>query len=461
MPATGVLATEKESDTDRSPDSSAVNTTSGHGQGYWGAIPEPVDSVSATFDNYKRKGWEYVLLVPYQIIDIPLRLIFGGIGAGYRFLDNRHVTEWLADFFGPTDRPYRFEPTLKAGGLDKFGLGLSIYHDKFINDRNRLKLRGVYTITTSQKYSLGVIFDEGGGFEAQFGVGYRLRTRARYFGLGPDSRPENESFYEQEAAWIGVSGTQRFLRIMRVEAALIYSGVAARSTDEDGPRLEDVFPPALIPLGFGERSDGTSATLSLLLDTTREDGRPNKGTVLQVKSLYFNGVDDLNTNFSLFRADVEQFVPLWHVRRALALRAYINWIDRQTTDVPFQRLMTNDEPDLYRGYKDFRWRDRGMVGFTAEYRFPMWNLWSVDGLGIDGFLYTDIGQVFYDFKQIEANRVTESYGFGLRLITKDGFRTRLEFGWSEEEYNFRLGFDQTFQYSQDGLYNGREKSIYR
>lgn len=426
----------------------------------WGPIMSLSDSSTATFENRGRKTWEYVVLAPYQIIDIPLRLVFGGVGAAYRFLDNRHVVQWTVDLFGPTDLPFRLEPNIKAGGLDRFGLGLTFYHDAFLGERNRLKAGGLYTITDSQKYSLGVLLDDGGSFEMQLGGGYRLRTTARYFGLGPDTREEDRAFYKQEVAWGGVSASQLLPGGIRFELGAIYSGVAARTTNEAAPKLEDIFR-GDIPTGFGERSTGWTGTASLLFDNTTETGRPDRGTVLQAKAMHFQGNDDLGTAFWLYRFDAEQFVPLWHTRRALALRGYMNWISDDASEVPFQRLMTNDEPDLFRGFDDFRWRDRGMIGFTAEYRFPFWNLWEITGSGADAYLFADLGQVFNDFDQIGSDLMTESYGIGIRSITARGFRARFEFGWSREDATFRLALEQMFQYAKGGLYQGRDKSIYR
>ena len=124
--------------------------------------------------------------------------------------------------------------------------------------------------------------------------------------------------------------------------------------------------------------------------------------------------------------------------------------------LPFYRLMTNDDPDLFRGYRDFRWFDRGMTALSIEYRWPLWTNTSPGGMGLDGYLLADFGQVFGHLDQVSIENLTSSYGFGFRLMSAGGFLGRLEFGWSEEDFVLRLRGDQVFQFSKGILYDGKK-----
>lgn len=122
----------------------------------------------------------------------------------------------------------------------------------------------------------------------------------------------------------------------------------------------------------------------------------------------------------------------------------------------FQRLYTNDDPDLLRGFIDYRWRDQGMLGFSVEYRWPGWALREVAGTGVDIYLLSDIGQVYGDLRQIALRNLTVSWGFGLRLLgDNQKYITRLEFAWSDEDFVVRLRSDQLFQYIRNIFYYGR------
>jgi hypothetical protein len=124
-------------------------------------------------------------------------------------------------------------------------------------------------------------------------------------------------------------------------------------------------------------------------------------------------------------------------------------------------LYTNDEPDQLRGYQDFRWRDRGIAILSAEYRWPVWALEALGGIGIDAFLLSDVGQVFHEAEDLSRRNVTVSWGGGFRLISRSGFTGRIEAAWSREETVFRISTDQLFQYDKDNLYNGRDQNVLR
>ena len=125
--------------------------------------------------------------------------------------------------------------------------------------------------------------------------------------------------------------------------------------------------------------------------------------------------------------------------------------------MPAPRLHTNDDPDLLRGYDDFRWRDRGLALVNAEYRWPMWRHEQPDGAGIDAYLLSDVGQVFGHAREISLDHLTVSWGGGLRLGSRRaGSLFRVEYARSEEDHVFRFRADQVFQFVKTGYIHGRE-----
>lgn len=138
------------------------------------------------------------------------------------------------------------------------------------------------------------------------------------------------------------------------------------------------------------------------------------------------------------------------------LRGFIAWIEEEGRNpVPFQRMYANEMPDLMRGFRDFRWRDRGMTVFSAEYRWPLWTMEHVDGPGVDAYLLADVGQVFGDRREIQINALRGSFGGGVRYIGRDGFGGRIEYARSEEETSFRFSAEQVFQFDKNGLMHGK------
>jgi hypothetical protein len=290
--------------------------------------------------------------------------------------------------------------------------------------------------------------------ELEMGVGLRTDANARYFGLGPESHESRESFYSHEVAWGGVGLRQSLARKIQFEARLILSGISARSPGSEEPALATEFA-GEIPPGYDDRSSGASTVLTLAQDTTTENGRPERGGVRRATFAWFQPTEG-DAAFTTARLELQQFIPLWHSKRALALRGHVTRLHYKGDDpIPFQRLLTNDAPDLFRGYKEFRWRDQGLLGLTAEYRWPIWARKSAEDLGVDAYMLFDAGQVYHQTADISADNLTTSYGFGFRLVSAYGFIGTLEFGRSEEESSFRLGAEQVFQFSRNGLYFGR------
>jgi hypothetical protein len=424
--------------------------------GGWGPLPAAGDSVTATFRDRPTPLWEKTLLLPYRIIALPFRGVAYGIGASLIYLDERHVIYQVNRLIAPRQGPFGVLLNFTAGGLPGFGGGVTIVHDEFLSPENRFKFRWQSTVNGSHQISVGLRRGEAPDRQFDFGAGYRLRPNARYFGIGPTSDDARESFYEQELTWVGAMLRPYLSQDIAFEVGALYSAIGARGTDEDSPSLSDEFAGDLPP-GYHDRSDGVNVVLGLRHDSTKEVGRPTHGGFHRVSAAFFASTDGTRAAFRTYRGEIERFIPLWHTYRVLAIRSFFSWIEPSgDTAVPFQRLMTNNDPDVLRGYNSFRWRDRGMTALTLEYRWPIWADREPQGLGLDAYLLTDIGQVFGDPDEISLDNLTESYGCGFRVAAYGGFLGRIEFAWSDEETVFRLRSDQMFQFARSAFYHGRD-----
>jgi outer membrane protein assembly factor BamA len=433
--------------------------------GNWGRFPTPADSVTAQFQNRPIPLWEYALLVPYRIVSFPIWAVSRGLTVSAVHLAETDFASYVGKFFRGFRGPFgtRWNPNFTAGGTLGTGGGLTIGHGSFFGPGNKVKIRWQSTTNSSHKLSLGGYFSGSGKTTLQLGGGWRVRPNARYFGIGPLAAESDESRFLQEMSWAGASVDRKIGSGFSFEIGGMYSTVGNRGpeTDEPEPPLAELFAEDLqagrIP-GYGQRSDGWTASFSLTHDNTGETGRPDRGGLRRVKASYFTGVGGGDVGFWTYRAEIQQFLPLWTARRALALRTHLSWIENTGDDpVPFQRLLTNDDPDLLRGYDDYRWRDRGLAALTVEYRWPVWTYCLPPGAGVDAYLFTDIGQVFGDLEEISGGNLTESFGGGLRVIGFGGsFAARFEIAVSQEETLLRVRGDQLFQFTRGGLYHGRD-----
>jgi len=433
----------------------------GSGTSYWGAIEAPSDSTTAHFENRSPSPLAVAADVPYYVVGLPLRLFSTGVGATVVFLDEKHVIYRVMRLLRPRELPYGFLVGFTAGGLTGLGTGVTFVHDAFFGQDNRFRLGAKTSRNGHHRVVAGGRFFVQSARSLQLGAGYRMTPNARYFGIGPFSRTEgnSESFYRQELTWAGATLEQRLTPALRADVDVKYTSVGARGPrEEDTPSISEAYEDA-IPVGFRLRSHGVSVGLGVTANNTTTTGRPVSGGFHRAVASYYRGAgsEEGDPSFWTYRLESQWFLPIWKDTRTLALRGFYSWIEPEgdIADIPFQRLMTNDDPDLLRGYEDFRWRDRGMVGFTAEYRWPVWAFWKKDGPGIDAYAFTDLGQVFGDPDEVNTDNFTESGGFGFRFIGPRGFAGRLEFAWSEDDRVMRLRADQIFQFQDGDLFHGR------
>jgi hypothetical protein len=423
---------------------------------YWGSIPPPSDSTRATFRNRSRSAWEWPLIVPYSVVNLPLRWIRHGVGATVSWAERR---DWLR-YINIAPVPKGLVPNVGYSSQEGLLLGLDYYNH--INEQTHLyHLRGQYSTEHWRRFTGGVLLNNGHRYEFQVGVGHRVRPNLEYYGIGPETDSADLSYYEEERNWAGAGARARLRRSVVAAFVASYSEVGTRLPREGNePTVIDVFPDIVDAPGFDTSSDGVMARAALVLDTSEREGNPEHGTIVGGSVGAFQSTNQSDVSFVAYRCEVQQFVGLWHAGRALAVRVYCNWLDNTGgLPIPFQRLFINESPDMFRGYDKGRWRDRGITGTTLEYRFPLVADRPRGGFGIDTALFTDIGQVFGELDEISTERLTYTYGFGFRGYMGKYFSGAVEFAWAEEGFRFRISTKQAFQFSRDVLYRGREETL--
>jgi hypothetical protein len=242
---------------------------------------------------------------------------------------------------------------------------------------------------------------------------------------------------------------------LKAEWSALYTSIATRGPrPEDGPDVGVRFASAL-PVGYGERSEGLQYGTLLRLDTAKETGRPEKRLVAAGRAGYFDPIDGRGAPFWSYSGEVGGLLPLWYTDRALALRGAVSWVDPQEgRAISFTRLATNQAGEALRGYRDYRWRDRGLLDLSAEYRWPVWALGRAHDVGVDAYLFLNSGQVFGRWRGIATDLWKTSWGGGFRLIGAHGLAARIEIARSAEATVIRLRADQILEFKRSGLYAG-------
>jgi outer membrane protein assembly factor BamA len=427
------------------------------GESYWGDIPARPDTICQAVADRPRPTWERAVLIPYRVVTFPLALAGNGAGASIEFLDENRVLERAASLLGPRRGPFGFLLDFGFGGLSGLGGGLTAEHTRFLGPGNTLRVRASTSTKHDHRLGAAARFGRAGNGYVEFGAGYRQRPNVRFFGFGPEAREEDESFFHQEMGWVGVTVRRPVGGESHLETEAIYTTVATGAPGkEHTPPTEDEFDPATLP-GYGRHSYGLALGTRLMHESPGLTNRPGRGGLQRIRATYFQSVDREDVRFWNFRGEAQQFFTLWRPLRVLALRGVVSWTEDVGDDpVPLSRLQSNDDPDLLRGYDDFRWRDRGIAIATAEYRWPVWAHQRAMGPGVDAYLLTDAGQVFGAAEELSVDHLTFSYGGGIRVESGRGFSFRIEYARSEETSVLRFRADQVFQFVKGGFLYGRE-----
>ncbi len=426
--------------------------TDGVGISHWGLILPPADSVRAIMTPRPLAVWEAAVIWPYRVIAFPFRLAADGVGETIEFVAETPSLSRLLAFRPLT---FRVMPELSLGRLSGFGTGATVQHDSLFGGRAQARIRLTASTKRDRRADVGIRVPSATGL-VTLGAGIRDHANTRFFGIGPNASAGDSSLYREVQQWIGATYTQHVNDDVTLSANLLFSAVRTDEPTVDvAPSLSQRFAGSL-PVGFGSSSAGISAGLTLRHDDTDGTGRPRRGGVRLARARYFHGTSVDATRFWSFRLEAQQFVRLWYRQNVLALRGFLTWIEPVGSDVvPFQRLITNNNPDLLRGFRNRRWRDRGLVGLTAEYRWPIWVATDPAGVGLDFYLLSDVGQVFADVADIRVDDLTFSYGAGVRLLTVGGLVLRIEYARSAERGVWRVQSHQVFQFAK-GLFHGQD-----
>lgn len=431
----------------------------------WGAWPARGDSNTALLLNRPTPTWEKIVLVPHWIVGVPFRLVHYTTDATLTWFDELGWFE-LPPFDALGLRlPGNIYamPSISVSGLEGVTRGVSLTRPRLFGPENLAYLRYANSTRDATTLAGGAYFERGERLGLQVGGGYVELDRMLFYGVGPFSRERDRSYYERDARWGGAELGWYLGRGFTTDFSLVFSQVEVEPTEDDPDHIDEALDllyvhEGRIPDGFPGESNGWTARLGLMRDTTDQTGRPSRGSFHKVSLGWFRASDHSKLEYLHFHADAEHYFPLWWTDRTLALRGFFNRIENEGgCEIPLGRMATFSSPDELRGYRGMRYYGMGSIGMSAEYRWPVWIKHRRASTGVDAYLFTDTGQVFECREQISLPHFQVTGGFGLRLINSDGgFVGLVEVGFSDEETIFSLSLGQNFQHERRGLLYGKD-----
>ena len=269
-----------------------------------------------------------------------------------------------------------------------------------------------------------------------FGERFEFWTDARYehfpqedfYGMGLDSRLENQTSYEFDSTGLSLRALGRPAPWFRVGTTFGYlKPRISTGTDPGVPSIEGLFTDIDAP-GLAETPRYLHTTLFAEVDKRDIPGNPASGGIYRTE---FGVWDDHNLDLydhRRFDAVAVQHVPLnaarTHVLSGRLGTAYVN--NETGQRVPFYFLAYVGGVDTIRSYDEFRFKDENALWLGAEYRWQFHKYASL-------VTFVDAGKVERDWQDLTFTGLRKGYGFGFRGHTRRQTLARVDFGFGGGE----------------------------
>jgi hypothetical protein len=249
---------------------------------------------------------------------------------------------------------------------------------------------------------------------------YRKHPQEDFYGLGLETIQDDRVSYLFEGTEVqgrAVLKPRSWIRIGTRLGAL--NPLLGSGRDDRFPSIEELFNDSTAP-GLGVQPDYRYGEAFAEVDTRDSRGNARAGGYYTVAWRKYSDADFDRYSFSLFDAHARHFIPIFDKKRVFALQAeLVSTTPDNGHQVPFWMRPTLGGGHSLRSVADYRFRDRSVFHFNAEYR---WEAFSA----LDMALFTDLGTVAPRLSDLDLGDLKRGYGIGFRFNTADAVFLRFD-----------------------------------
>lgn len=259
---------------------------------------------------------------------------------------------------------------------------------------------------------------------------YNKFMKYSFYGLGADSREENETVYTFERKELQLKFGRGFTPYFVMEAHYVFKNVRYFNVEKSKIYTE-------ILDGVGEQFS-PYASLFFRYDTSDSQIHPKKGfRILLQNDLASDFLGNKKARFHRFVLDFRKYLLFFGSKDVLAFRVLVEKISGKKIPLfEMPVLGGGSERTAMRGYKLNRFIDKGKFLLNAEYRFPVWKK-------LGGNIFADAGCLWPSWSDIDIASAVVDIGWGLRYYLEN-FVVRFDMGFSQDGIGIYFNFGHIF-----------------
>lgn len=404
----------------------------------------PVEDHPLLRKKKSRPPAEQIALIPVRILELPFVVLGAAMEGAMDFVETNGA---LAKFIlGPRWLATKSIALGNGTQGDGSGIGLELGLLGRLGTHQRgteLKVTGAITILDYRRYRALLRFPGilSQGSDLQFWVTHQERPNDNFYGFGAGAKRAGRTRYRLNSLTTGTSLTYQ-AGPAALTGTFDYTDYSAGHGSAGVSTLQ-AFAPSSLPGASGPEVLRTGITLSYpRAPDSFYRGRTGEGGVAASIDAYWSA-SNRNHIFNRYKLTLYQTMPVLWGDRVVAFRAEGVISDaRGGQQVPFYLMPELGGSSNLRGWPTHRFRDRDMVLFTTEYRYPLWNVGLSTGSALEAVWFADAGMVYRNLERdFSFGTLAANYGFGLRIRNYLGLIMRFNLARSSEAtvFSFKAG----------------------
>jgi len=264
-----------------------------------------------------------------------------------------------------------------------------------------------------------------------FHTKYEHSPRMAYYGLGADSREEDQTLYKLDTFSADVRAGYRFTRSFNAGVDFIGGHVHTGPTSDDSvPSIETIFNATTAPGLFDDTSFiGWGGFAGF--DTRDVPRGPRRGGFYGINFNRFVDLAGGRYTHRQLELEGQQFIPYFNETRVVAIFARVRFAYTGQDDrvVPFYFLPTLGGNFDLRGFNNYRFHDNNAFSATVEHR---WYVFT----GLEMAVFLDGGETVPETGSVAFSGLKYSGGIGFRARIQDAVVLRFDVARSREGFRW-------------------------